>query len=80
MASLNPASISGRKYKYSSEIIGQYTIGMAAFKLRKSRQALMKTSAQLAGLESALSSYEAMIKEQPQSEERLFWTTASETC
>jgi hypothetical protein len=54
-----------KKYKYSGEIFGQYTIGMAAFKLADSEKAKDENSAQLAGIESTLKSYEAMIKEQP---------------
>lgn len=53
----------GDKYKYSSEMLGQYTIGMAAFKLTNPGKD--EDSAQLAGYESALISYEAMVKEQP---------------
>lgn len=54
-----------KKYKYSGEIFGQYTIGMAAFKLANPDKASNEDVAQLAGIESALTSYEAMIKEQP---------------
>lgn len=54
-----------KKYKYSGEIFGQYTIGMAAFKLSNPDKAGNEDAAQLAGIESALASYEAMIKEQP---------------
>ena len=41
-----------KKYKYSSELLGQYTIGMAAFKLSKPGKD--EASAQLAGYESSL--------------------------
>src|SRR5260370_15738702 len=54
-----------KKYKYSGEILGQYTIGMAAFKLADPENAKDENAAQLAGIESTLKSYEAMIKEQP---------------
>lgn len=54
-----------KKYKYSGEIFGQYTIGMAAFKLANSDKAKDEDAAQMAGIESALTSYEAMVKEQP---------------
>jgi len=54
-----------KKYKYSGEIFGQYTIGMAAFKLANSDKVKDEDAAQLAGIESTLKSYEAMIKEQP---------------
>lgn len=54
-----------KKYKYSGEIFGQYTIGMAAFKLANPEKAKDEDAAQMAGIESALTSYEAMVKEQP---------------
>ena len=54
-----------KKYKYSGEIFGQYTLGMAAFKLANPEKAKDEDAAQLAGIESALTSYEAMVKEQP---------------
>lgn len=50
------------KYKYSSELTGQYTIGMAAFKLANPDRASDEDAAQLAGIESAIASYESMIK------------------
>ena len=54
-----------KKYKYNGEIFGQYTIGMAAFKLANPEKAKNEDAAQMAGIESALTSYEAMVKEQP---------------
>jgi hypothetical protein len=54
-----------KKYKYSGELFGQYTIGMAAFKLANPDKASDEDAAQLAGINSALTSYEAMVKEQP---------------
>ncbi len=51
------------KYKYGSELLAQYTIGMAAYKL--SNPGKDEASVQLAGYESALLSYEAMVKQQP---------------
>lgn len=54
-----------KKYKYNSEILSQYTIGMAAFKLANPDRAKDEDAAQLAGVESALTSYESMVKEQP---------------
>ena len=59
--------ISREKYKYSSEMFGQYTIGMAAYKL--SNPGKDEASAQLAGYESALLSYEAMVKEEPKAKD-----------
>lgn len=53
------------KYKYNPEILAQYTIGMAAFKLSNPDRARDENAAQLAGVESALTSYQAMLKEQP---------------
>lgn len=54
-----------KKYKYSGEIFGQYTIGMAAYKLANADKVKDEDAAQLAGIESSMSSYEAMVKEQP---------------
>lgn len=53
----------GEKYKYSSEMFGQYTIGMAAYKLANPGKD--ENSAQVAGYESALLVYEGLLKEQP---------------
>lgn len=41
------------------------TIGMAAFKLANPDRVKDEDAAQLAGVESSMSSYEAMVKEQP---------------
>jgi hypothetical protein len=54
-----------KKYKYSGEVFGQYTLGMAAFKLANPEKAKDEDATQMAGIESALISYEAMVKEQP---------------
>ncbi len=54
-----------KNYKHSGEVFGQYTIGMAAFKLANPDKAKDEDAAQQAGIESALTSYEAMVKEQP---------------
>lgn len=53
-----------KKNKNSTELIGQYTIGMAAFKLQNPDNA-DENAAQLAGLESALRAYEAMLQKKP---------------
>ena len=53
----------GKEYKHSGETTAQYAIGMAAFKLANPGKD--EASAQLAGFESVLSAYEAMMKEQP---------------
>jgi hypothetical protein len=62
-----PLLISGvdKKYKYNSEIYSQYTIGMGAFKLSNPDKAKDEDAVQLAGIESAIRSYEAMVPEQP---------------
>lgn len=54
-----------KKNKFGSELLGQYTIGMAAFKLANSDKAADENAAQLAGLESMLKAYEQMLKENP---------------
>ncbi len=54
-----------KKYKYTGEMIGQYTIGMAAFKLANPDKASNEDAAQLAGIESTIISYESMIKAEP---------------
>jgi len=54
-----------KKYKYNGEVFGQYTIGMAAFKLANPDKAKDEQATQLAGIDSALTSYESMVKEQP---------------
>lgn len=54
-----------KKYKYSGEVFAQYTIGMAAFKLANPAKATDEDAAQQSGIESALTSYETMVKEQP---------------
>ena len=53
------------KYKYNPELMGQYTIAMAAFKLSNPDQANDDGAAQLAGIQSALTSYEAMVAQEP---------------
>jgi hypothetical protein len=54
-----------KKYKYSSELFGQYTIGMGAYKLANADKARDENTAQQAGVDSALTSYEAITAEQP---------------
>ena len=53
------------KYKYSPELVGQYTIGMAAFKLTNPDKASDDGAAQLAGIQSALIAYETMVGQEP---------------
>jgi hypothetical protein len=54
-----------KKYKYSGELFGQYTIAMGAFKLSNPERAQDEDATQQAGVESALVSYEAILAEQP---------------
>lgn len=54
-----------KKYKYSSELFGQYTFGMGAYKLANPDKAQDEDLAQQAGVESALTAYEAIVAEQP---------------
>jgi len=53
-----------KKYKYSSDLFTQYTIGMAAYKLSNPDKAQDEDATQLAGVESAITSYEAIVAEQ----------------
>lgn len=54
-----------KKIKFSTELIGQYLIAMTAFKLQNPDQADDEDAAQLAGMESVIKTYEAMLKESP---------------
>jgi hypothetical protein len=54
-----------KKNKNGTKVIGQYIVGMAAFKLENPDKKNDENAAQLAGLESVLKAYEAMIKEKP---------------
>jgi hypothetical protein len=56
---------SEKKYKYGSEIYNQYALGIAAFKLSNPDKAKDEDTAQLAGIESAIKAYEAILAEQP---------------
>ena len=56
---------SDKKNKNSTEMTGAYTIGMAAFKLENPDKAKDENAAQLAGLETALKAYEAIVKDKP---------------
>jgi hypothetical protein len=58
------------KYKYSGDLVTQYTIGMAAFKLANPDKAGDDDAVQLAGVESAMRSYEAMLKTQPKAQHK----------
>lgn len=52
-----------KKNKFKSELLMQFTFGMAVFKLENPDKKSDETAAQLAGLESMLRTYEAMIAE-----------------
>ena len=54
-----------KKYKYQTELFSQYTLGMGAFKLSNPDKVKDEDAAQLAGIESAMKSYEALLAEQP---------------
>lgn len=59
------SSTMDKKNKYGSELLAQYTMGMAAFKLSNPDKAKDDNSAQLAGVESMLKAYENILKEKP---------------
>ena len=52
-----------KKNKFKGELLMQFTFGMAVFKLENPDRKTDETAAQLAGLESMLKTYEAMIAE-----------------
>ena len=54
-----------KKNKFGGELLIQQSLGMAVFKLTNPDQAENENAAQLAGLQSMLKSYEAMIAENP---------------
>lgn len=55
-----------KNYKYSGEIVGQYSIGMAAFKLAYPARANEEDAAQLYGVQSALTAYATILRTHPQ--------------
>ncbi|MEZ5346211.1 MAG: hypothetical protein R2681_11735 [Pyrinomonadaceae bacterium] len=52
-----------KKNKFKSELLMQFTFGMAVFKLENPDQKDDETAAQVAGLESMLRTYEVMLAE-----------------
>ena len=54
-----------KKFKYNSELMIHHALAMAVFKFENPAKADDELAAQLAGLESTLRSYEAMVKEKP---------------
>ncbi len=59
------SAVMDKKNKSSSELLAQYTIAMAAFKLSNPDKAKDDNLAQLAGMESMLRAYENILKEKP---------------
>lgn len=57
-----------KKYKFSNELFSQNMFGNAAYKLENPGEANNENAAQLAGLESALRAYEAMVKANPKAQ------------
>lgn len=55
--------IPNKKNKYKSELLMQFTFGMAVFKLENPDKKNDEDAAQLAGLESVLRTYEVMVNE-----------------
>jgi hypothetical protein len=58
-------SVMDKKNKYADELLAQYSMGMAAFKLLNPDKLKDDNAAQLAGMESMLKAYENMVKEKP---------------
>jgi len=58
-------TVMDKKNKNANELLAQYTMAMAAFKLSNPDKSGDDNAAQLAGMESMLRSYENMIKEKP---------------
>lgn len=54
-----------KKYKFSNELFSQNMFGMAVFKLENPDKSKDEHAAQLAGFESLLKAYEAMVKANP---------------
>lgn len=52
-----------KKYKFSSDLFSQNMFGMGVFKLENPDKKDDEVAAQLAGVESVLRTYEAMVKE-----------------
>ncbi|QQS40690.1 MAG: hypothetical protein IPM63_15160 [Acidobacteriota bacterium] len=57
--------VTDKKNKYGSDLMAQYAFGMASFKLSNPDRKDDEAAAQLAGLESMLRAYEAMVAEKP---------------
>ena len=61
-------SVMDKKNKYGGELLIHYSLAMAAFKLENPAKVKDEDAAQLAGVESMLKSYEAMVKEKPKAQ------------
>lgn len=59
------ALFTDKKYKYNDDLFAVYNIGMAAFKLENPGKVFDEKAAQLAGVETVLKSYEAILKDKP---------------
>lgn len=57
-----------KKNKFSNELFSQNMFGMAVFKLENPDKSTDEKAAQLAGVESMLRIYEAMIKQNPKAQ------------
>jgi len=61
------SSMMDKKNKNADELLAQYTIAMAAFKLGDPVKVKDDNAAQMAGMESMLRAYENMVKVKPKS-------------
>jgi hypothetical protein len=57
-----------KKYKFSNELFAQNMYGMAVFKLENPNKTTDEKASQLAGVESLLRAYEAMVKQNPKAQ------------
>ena len=56
----------GSKYKYEAELFGDYTLALGAFVIEHPEKAKDPVAVNLAGAESALKAYQAILKQKPQ--------------
>ncbi len=59
------SSVMDKKNKNADELLAQYSMAMAAFKLSVPDKGKNENATQLAGMESMLRAYENMVKEKP---------------
>ena len=62
------APVMDKKNKYANELLAQYSMGMAAFKLSNPDKVNDENAAQLAGMQSMLIAYQNMVKEKPKAQ------------